>query len=329
MTEQVLVGDIGGTNARFALVDAEQGRATGQWQLEAILTLPTAEFENIDGAIRAYYERNGLAVGQIKRACLALACPVEGERIDMTNNHWCFERQGLASQLDLAELKLVNDFTAMALGMLCVDDSDLLQVGGGVSRDRSARLVIGPGTGLGVSGLVPYSGGWIPLAGEGGHISMAPQDGVEKAILDGFQARYGRVSVERALCGQGLLELYQIKSEIEGVAPVLNTPAEVSKAATEDPDSIAGKALRRFFRMLGSTAGDLVLGIGARGGVYLCGGILPRVRELFVSSDFRQAFEHKGRFREYLQEVPVWLCVAEYPGLLGAAAALENSEVSG
>lgn len=329
MTETVLVGDIGGTNARFALVTVDADAGVNVRALEQVITLATADYDNIDAAIRAYLDMAGCTPGAVRSACLALACPVDGDDIRMTNNHWRFNRTSLMAAVGLERLKLVNDFTAQALGMLCVEDHELIAVGGGTSMPGVARLVIGPGTGLGVGCLVPSSQGWIPLPGEGGHTSLAPQDELEDAILLGFRQRYGRVSVERVLCGQGLLELYQIMADIRGVTAELDSPAAITAAAQSDPQSLAFEVLGRFFRMLGSVAGDDVLAMGTRGGVYLCGGILPRVRELFLNSEFRAAFEYKGRFESYLQAVPVWLCVADNPGLLGAAAALQNPEVRG
>lgn len=324
MIERVLVGDIGGTNARFAWIDSSMAG----FDLQQVKTLATADHSNIDAAIRQYCSDVGIDVPT--RACLALACPVDGEDIRMTNNHWQFNRLKLSRELGLEQLKLVNDFTAQALGMLCVDEDDLLPLGGGESMPRAARLVIGPGTGLGVGSLAYTPGGWLPLPGEGGHVSVAPQNELDDAILAGFRRLYGRVSVERILSGQGLLDLYRVMAELRAVTPELDSPAAVSSAALEDPDSLAADVLHQFFRMLGTVAGDNVLTIGGRGGVYLCGGILPRVRELFLNSpDFRDAFENKGRFREYLAAVPVWLCVAEHPGLLGAAAALDNLLVRG
>ncbi|MBR9865555.1 MAG: glucokinase [Oceanospirillales bacterium] len=321
MTQYALVGDIGGTNARFALV------RPGSVELEYVETLQCSEYDNIDSACRAYFSSVGIA--GIERACLAFACPVQGEVIKMTNNHWHFTRTDLIQQLGLKQLKLVNDFTAMALGMLHIGDDEKIQVGSGRSLEGAARLVIGPGTGLGVSGLVKANDDWIPLSTEGGHISFAPADEADIDLWRVLVARFGRVSVERILCGQGLLSLYQILSEQQGSEVVCQSPAEVSIAAVAGGDAVAVDALQRFCRILGNVAGDNVLTLGARGGVYLCGGILPKVAEFFLQSDFRRAFEDKGRFVDYMQKVPVWLCTAENPGLLGAAAALENSEVSG
>ncbi len=323
--ERVLVGDIGGTNARFALVKP------GTVELTHIVTLATADFPGIEAAIHCYAEQVGAS--GIYRACLALACPVDGDDIDMTNNHWLFRRQQLMNHLGLKQLKLVNDFTAMALGMLHLQPHELLDVHRGdsglYSAERAARLVIGPGTGLGVSGLMPVRDGWVPLSGEGGHVSFAPTNAEESAILQGLQKRYARVSVERILSGQGLLELYQVMADIEGLAAVCRSPVAITAQAQADEHSLGRRALNRFFAILGAVTGDQALTLGARGGVYVCGGILPRVHDLFLASGFHAAMVNKGRFAQYLADVPVWLCLAENPGLLGAAAALDNDEVRG
>ena len=321
VNEWVLVGDIGGTNARFALV------LPGSVKLMHVHTLLCADFINIDDACRAYFDTVGIA--GVRRACLAFACPVQGAEIRMTNNHWRFTREHLARQLNLVELKLINDFTAMALGMLYISENEKVSVGGGQSIDGAARLVIGPGTGLGVSGLVEAKDDWIPLSTEGGHISFAPTDEVEVELWRTLTAQFGRVSVERILCGQGLLNIYRVLCQRGDQAILCTTPAHVSLEAVNGRDPMAIEALNRFCRILGSVVGDNVLTLGARGGVYLCGGILPKVQGFLLDSSFRQSFEDKGRFVEYMQQVPVWLCTAENPGLLGAAAAMENAEVTG
>jgi len=321
MSDYALVGDIGGTNARFALV------GPGSMTLEHVHTLQCLDHVNIDEACRAYFSIVGIS--GVKRACLAFACPVQGEEVRMTNNHWRFTRSTLADQLGFEQLKLVNDFTAMALGMLHVSEEEKIQVGGGQVVEGAARLVIGPGTGLGVSGLVKSNDDWIPLSTEGGHISFAPTDEQEMLVWRALKAEYGRVSVERILCGQGLLNVYEILCHSRNHEMSCTTPAEVSIRAMNGSDPVATESLSLFCRILGAVAGDAVLTLGARGGVYLCGGILPKVREFFMASSFRFAFEDKGRFVDYMRQVPVWLCTAENPGLLGAAAALDNAEVPG
>lgn len=321
MSEYALVADVGGTNARFALVKE------GSVELESVRTLQCDGYDNIDSACQAYFEQVGIEA--VSRAGLAFACPVQQQEIRMTNNHWRFTRDQLSTALGLQQLKLVNDFTAMALGMLNIPSGQCLAVGGGASAENAVRLVIGPGTGLGVSGLVPSENSWVPLSTEGGHIGFAPNDDVEVAILQHLQQRFGRVSVERILCGQGLLNLYQALCSYRGAAMICNTPAQVTEHALAETELVSQEALKRFCSILGRVAGDNVLTLGARGGVYLCGGILPRFSEFFLHSGFREAFEDKGRFKAYMQQVPVWLSLAEHPGLTGAAAALWNTSVPG
>ncbi|GGO87361.1 glucokinase [Marinobacterium nitratireducens] len=316
MSEYALVGDIGGTNARLALVKP------GSVALEAVRTLACADYENLDDACFAYLAEVGIA--GVDRACLAFACPVQGERLRMTNNHWAFHRGEMQRRLGLSELRLLNDFTAMALGMLHIEPSDLLELGGGSVLEGNPKLVIGPGTGLGVSALVPAGDEWVPLATEGGHVGFAPTDEAEVAIWRHLKERYGRVSVERILCGQGLVNLYQALAAYHSQPAPLSQPPEIT-AAAQAGDTLAEETLSRFCRILGEQAGDAVLTLGARGGVYLCGGILPRIRDCLMASDFRRGFEAKGRFADYMKQVPVWLCTAEMPGLLGAAAGLNNS----
>lgn len=331
MKDLSLVGDIGGTNARFALV------REGSLELLHIRTYQCRDYESIMAACTTYLAE--VDVDHVSSACLALACPVDAEHINITNNHWQFTRQQLQQCLGIKQLKLVNDFTAMALGMLYVPEQEMLQIednesefdtsGETNSKSQAARLVIGPGTGLGVSGLIKANDDWIPLSTEGGHISFVPVDDKDVAIWQYLRQQYGRVSAERVLCGQGLVNLYQALSHIAQKDNDVLTAAEVTQKAVMGSDDIAVEALHRFCKMLGTVAGDIVLTLGAKGGVYLCGGILPRVEGFFRQSEFRKAFEDKGRFSEYLQKVPVWLCLADNPGLVGAAAALTNPEVSG
>ena len=312
-----LVADIGGTNARFALVDEDTHA------LQHIRVLACNDYENIDQAILSYLKQVG--VTHIERAAFALACPVDVAHIRMTNNHWNFVPQVLQDALNFKELKLLNDFTAMALGMLEVDDQELIELLPGASQpSHYPRMVLGPGTGLGVSTLIPYQQGWHALSTEGGHVSFAPTDELSLEIWKALMARHGRVSVERILSGQGLLNTYLIVCEHYRVPPLATTPAEVTALALTD-DVQAKLALNKFCQILGEVAGDAVLLVGAKGGVYLCGGILPRIIDFVKRSDFIQGFYHKGRFENYLKEVPVWLCTAEYPGLLGCAAAFKSS----
>ncbi|GAA3960460.1 glucokinase [Allohahella marinimesophila] len=320
LTEELaLVGDIGGTNARLALVKA------GEVRPSAVEILPCSEYENLDAAVVDYLRRAG--VDHVTKACLAVASPVRGGQVRMTNNHWRFTIEDTRQQFDWREFKVINDFTAMALGVLHVKPEHQTRICGGSGDPARAKLVIGPGTGLGVSGLVPIRDGWVPLMTEGGHVDFAPVDDREMAILRILRARFGRVSVERILCGQGLLNLYQAHAEIDGVAAPLNSPELITAAALEASDPLARGALRHFCEMLGRVAGNAALTIGALGGVYICGGIVPRFVEFLAESNFRTAFEDKGRMRPLMQSTPVFVVTEPYTGLLGAAEALVNTEV--
>ncbi|WP_246624569.1 glucokinase [Oceanobacter mangrovi] len=318
--DAALVADIGGTNARFALVEA------GSLELQQVMTLATASFANIDDAIHFYLQQAGAP--RVQRACLALACPVEQDPLSMTNSHWCFSRAELQTRFGWQQLRLVNDFTAMALAMLHLDDDDLVEIHRGQTIDGAPRLVIGPGTGLGVSALIPVGCDWYPLSSEGGHVSFAPTNQADLKIWQAFRQRYPRLSVERLLSGQGLLELYQLLVDIESQPRVCETAAEVTGLALQQGCPLALASWQHFLAILGAVVGDHVLTLGARGGVYLCGGILPRVQPLLADSNFIAAMINKGRYQSYLEAVPVWLCSAENPGLVGAAVALDNPLLS-
>ncbi|MCH4813015.1 glucokinase [Vreelandella neptunia] len=316
-----LIGDIGGTNARLALV------APGEVTPHDIINLPCADYPGVIEAVQDYLNRVGATGDNApQEACLAFACPVHAERVKMTNNHWDFLKSDVQQQLNLSLFKVINDFTAQALGVPHVAASDLVEVQPGKSQGHATRLVIGPGTGLGVAGVFPGQHAWIPLPTEGGHVTFAPTDDTERAILDIFKQRRTRISVERILCGQGLLELYQAYCTLEGMEPRFTSPAEVTTAANQG-DSLATAALLRFLKILGDVCGDATLTMGARGGVYLCGGILPRLLEWLPKSDLRAAFVNKGRMGTYNADIPIWVVTAPWTGLLGAAEALHNEEV--
>lgn len=314
--EYHLVGDVGGTHARLALLKGDSN------QLISIETRHCVDFPSLQAAIHDYLE--GQQVKHLESACLALACPVNADRIQFTNNPWNFSREELRAEFHLKSIRLVNDFTAMALGMLQVPQDQRLSLTPQLTWKNEVRAVIGPGTGLGFSALIPNGSDWHALSTEGGHVAFAPRDEVELEVLRILMKRHNnRVSAERVLCGQGLVNIYSALAEIQYLDAPLNTPASITQAAS-DGDLLAQQALNRFCNMLGDYAGDMVLALGAMGGVYLCGGILPRIQQQFLSSDFLTHFTNKGRFSEYLKQVPVVLSLAEQPGLMGAAVALRQ-----
>lgn len=336
MSRPALLGDIGGTNARFALT------TPGAIAPHAIHSLPCADYSGPVAAIRDYLTRIGIGGpgsdnGKSPReVCLAFACPVHNERIAMTNNPWRFTRQDVREALGLTLFKAINDFEAQALGVPHVAEHEMVTLQAGITAPHATRLVIGPGTGLGMAGVFPGKHGWIPLPTEGGHVSFAPTDQQELALLDylrrhcfrhdGFPHHDGRISVERLLCGQGMLNLYFAHCALGGATPSCDSPAAVTRAAANG-DALARDTILRFLKILGDVSGDAALTLGARGGVYLCGGILPRLLNWLPESRFLEAFTNKGRMQRYTADIPVKVVTAPWTGLLGAAEALHNEEV--
>ncbi|MBU2710651.1 glucokinase [Zooshikella harenae] len=318
MSSQVaLVGDIGGTNARFALFDL-----TTQ-SLQQIQVLACKDYDNIDQAITHYLAQQSASPD---KACLAFACPVHNAQVHMTNNHWHFDKQTLKASLGLQQLRVINDFTALALALPVLPSEDLCQVGEGKVVDDKPKLVLGPGTGMGVAGLVRTQQGWLPIPTEGGHVDFAPRNELEVEVWRYLHRCFEHVSVERILSGSGLANLYQALAAVSGQQASVVDPSHITTAGCKGSDKIASQTLDLFSEILGSVAGNAALTIGALGGVYIAGGIIPRFKAYFVQSGFRNAFIEKGRFREYLSAVPTYLVLAEYPGLLGATQGLLSSE---
>lgn len=313
-----LLADVGGTNARFA------------WQagpgapIESVQTLPCAEFPTLEAAMRTYL--GGLVQPRPKVAAVAIANPVHGDQVRMTNHHWSFSISALRQALGFARLEVLNDFTALALALPGLPASDKRQIGGQAALPHAAIGLIGPGTGLGVSGLLPDGrGGWVPLQGEGGHVSLAATTARERTVVQALHQRHGHASAERAVSGMGLLDIYSILCEADGVALSPDcTAAQVSEAGLAG-DALAREALLMMCAFLGSVAGNLALTLGAKGGVYIGGGIVPRLGAFFDESPFRERFEAKGRFRPYLAEIPVWvITAAQSPALAGTAVVLNG-----
>lgn len=312
------LGDIGGTNARFGW-QAEPGAPITHLQV-----LLCAEHASLADAAQAYLREQQLSGAAC--AAFGIATPITGEHVRLTNHHWTFSVHALRTTLGLRRLLVLNDFTALALSLRTLPASALRQVGSGAPAPEAPVALIGPGTGLGVSGLLPigYRDKWMPLAGEGGHVTLAASTDEEYAVLSHLRRRYGHASAERVVSGTGLVDLYHTLCELrEGVGRDITTPADVLERALESPQSTAHHAIDLFCGFLGSVAGDLALTLGARGGVYIGGGIVPRLGNSFDASPFRRRFEDKGRFRSYLENVPTWVIEsAVSPALAGASTAL-------
>ncbi len=306
-----VVADIGGTHARFALQHAEQP------ELIHPRTYFCADYARMEDALGAFVRECDLPV---QRAALAIATPITGDEVQMTNHHWRFSIARARTELQLDELHVLNDFTALALSLPHIPDHQLQQIGGSVATPHGVIGVIGPGTGLGVSGLIWSGDTWLPLSGEGGHASFAPRNEREWRVAQILSRRYGaHPSYERLVSGPGLCALYESLCEIDGVDPQAYRPADVARLAAEQHDARLGEVFDIFCAALGNAAGNLALTLGARGGIYIGGGIVPRWGEKFAQSGFRAAFESKGRLRDYLRDIPVYVINAQSPALLGVA----------
>ena len=310
-----LLADVGGTNARFAL--QQKGGP-----LTRIEVLPAADFETLEAAAKHYLRQAGQP--DVRQAAIGIATAITGDNVEMTNSPWQFSIEKLRNALGLSELFVLNDFTALAWALPGLAADELVQVGGGQPVANAARALIGPGTGLGVSGLIPDAyGGFSALAGEGGHTAFAPTTEEELALWRAGTEAWGRVSVERLVSGPGLRFIYETLCRVAGEAPQALEPQDVSDQALAGTDARCGQALRAFLGILGQTAGDLALTLGARGGVYIGGGIVPRLGDYFSKSPFRQRFEDKGRFEAYNAAIPVFVIHGAHPALAGAAAYLD------
>jgi len=314
-----LLGDVGGTNARFGWqANADSG-------IEHVLVLPCAAHETLEAAIRTYLELKSLPMP--RTGALGIANPITGDVIRMTNHHWSFSISEMQRSLGLQQLNVINDFTALALALPSIATDNLVQVGGTVAEAYAPKALIGAGTGLGVSGLMPTDANdhWVAIAGEGGHVTLAAQTESEYRVIELIRQRYGHVSAERVLSGQGLVDLYLALRQMQKQQPVdVAGAAEITAWALQNKDPLALQSIDMFAGFLGSVTGDLALTLGARGGVYLGGGIVPRWLGWFETSQFRERFEAKGRFNAYLKDIPVWVInAAESPALLGAARSLQ------
>jgi len=321
-----LIGDIGGTNARFAITD-----------LDAVVpdiahaqSLPCAGFASLQHAAEHYLDTVGL---RPRRAAIAVASPVDADEIRLTNRAWSFSRSELQRVLGLDELRLLNDFGAVAWAVPSIDAAHRITLHGDPHQSlRGPVSVLGPGTGLGVALLIGNGEhGWHVVETEGGHVSFAPLGDEEQAIARWISARFGRASNERLLCGTGLSYIDAALSGAEPGSPLdrslsLREPGDIVAAALEGHDLLARRSLARFCAILGSVAGDAALIHGART-VMIAGGIVPRFVPFLRSSAFRERFLAKGRFAPYLESVAIHVVTHPHPGLLGAAVALRQSAV--
>ncbi|PRC95183.1 glucokinase [Solimicrobium silvestre] len=312
-----LIADIGATYARFAL-------ETSRGEFAQITSLPCADYPDFYSAITNYMST--LKPIQILHAAIAVANPVVGDSVIMTNYHWQFSIESMRIQLGLETLVIVNDFTALAMAVPRLGAQDIRKIGGGVAIDHTKQSVIGilgPGSGLGVSGLIPAGDGWVSLGSEGGHSSFSPRNEREIAVLRYAWKSFDHVSFERLLSGPGMELMYRALADYANVPGKNLTAAEITDCALNNTDSVCVETLELFCSLLGTAAANLAVTLGALGGIYIGGGIIPRLGSYFEQSPFRARFEQKGRFSSYLQAIPTFVITAEHATFIGISEILE------
>lgn len=308
-----MLADIGGTNARFAL-------ESGTGEIGQVRVYPCADYPGVAEVIRQYLKDT--KVGRVSHAAIAIANPVDGDQVRMTNHDWTFSIEATRRALGFETLLVVNDFTALAMALPGLTDAQRSQVGGGQLRQNCVIGLLGPGTGLGVSGLIPADNRWIALGSEGGHASFSPQDEREDLVLQFARKKSPHVSFERVCSGPGIELIYcALNARERKMLPASIDTAEIVKHAHEG-EALAAETIECFCGILGSFSGNIAMTLGSHGGIYIGGGVVPRLGELFTRSSFRQRFEAKGRFDAYLANVPTYVITAEYPAFLGVSAIL-------
>lgn len=313
MTELALVGDIGGTNSRFGLVEPGTTRVT------QVAVQKNDNFASLEDSIAAYVKAKG--VSALAGAAIAVAGPVEGETVHLTNRNWSFTRESLRKAADARHFRLLNDFEALALALPHLDGEDVVQIGGELPQKPAVKIVLGPGTGLGMATLAPLpQGGWMALPGEVGHTTLPV---VTQAEFD-WRERMSKPGVlfesEDAITGGGLLRMYRAAA----ANPTLQTPEAVLQAALAGTDEAAVRTLDQFIVWLARIAGDAAMTMQAKGGVYLAGGIAPSIAEKLKSGPFRSIFEEKGRLAFVMKPIPVYVIVDKFPAFKGCAAAIAD-----
>lgn len=307
-----LVADIGGTNTRFAI-------ATAGGELLKPATLETRRAGSLPQAAEAYLQRIDLP--RPERGCFAVAGPIEGDAVRLTNHDWEFSVEEVRRELGLEQLRVINDFEAIALALPALGAGDLIQVGGDRPVPGRPKAVLGPGTGLGVAQLVETHEGFVPIATEGGHASIGPRDEAELQILATLLRHGQQLSREALLSGPGIERIYWALCMQGGGAYEGHTAAEIRQHAVDGTDPVCRRALLHFCAFLGTAAGDQALCCGAEGGVYIAGGIVRRFTDFLRASRFRERFEDKGPMHDYVCKIPVYVISRDNPGMIGAARA--------
>lgn len=309
-----LVADIGGTNARFALAD-DAGN------INTIQVLAAQDYPQFSDALRHYLD---IADGQkIDAAAIAVAAPVHQDKFGFANSHWQIDKRAIEAMLNGQPVRWMNDFEAQAWGVLGLKQEQLVEVKSGTVNAGGNKLLLGPGTGIGIAGLVASQQGWVPVVGEGGHAAFAPTNDLEMAVHDLLLKQRDYVAWENLISGSGLPLLYKTLAQVLDMPVQCHTGADISQAAYRaDPEPLAQQTMHIFFRQLGHICASSAFIMGATGGVYLTGGILPKLRTELLASEFVSAFTRHHLPLNYLADMPVYLNLDEHLGLLGAAKTL-------
>jgi len=316
--ETVLTGDIGGTNARFALF------REGQFIESSYHQLPVADQPDLADTIAAYFSIVGNDVKAVSKIALSVASTAEyDDSMELTNNKVSFKVSDLVARFGLQQARVVNDFTAAALGVVCLPEQNIKLLHKGFEDPDAPKAVLGAGTGLGVSGLINAGTHWIPLQGQGGHVTMVAQTERELAIRNVIAGDLGHVSAERYLSGPGTVRVYNAVCVLEGVEPEFTRASDITAAAMNGSCEISAEVLSLFCKNLGIVAGDLAVTLGSSGGIYIAGGIVRHLGAYFTDSDFLYWLHYKGRFSEFVKQMPVWLVTGGEPALFGAYQSLK------
>ncbi|MDB9864169.1 glucokinase [Candidatus Thioglobus sp.] len=312
-----MVGDIGGTNARFALV------APGKSELMSIKTLQCTKFDTVQEAIKSYL--SSINDAEIGSACIASAGTTHLDIFKPANNDWVINKSNVSSALNDIQVNWINDFSAQALATTTLKDDDVIVINQGAIQPERVRLVIGPGTGLGTCGLINSSSGWVPLPAQGGHSDFAPNSSLEIEIWTLLQKQFGHVAVERILSGPGIVNLYKALCQINGNEALFNSPSEITSAAIKvNPDSMSKETLHLFCRIFGSVTGTIALSTGCLGGIYITSDLVRNFLDFFIDSDFLKSFEDKGRLKYYMTDIPIFISKKENMGLIGSTYQLNK-----
>lgn len=312
MSAEFLVADIGGTNVRFAIAEID---SQNNINIENLSVLPTENWLYLEDAVADYLTHVGRSP---KRAAIAFAGPINKDDVSMTNGTWQFYQSELAPFLKMEEVKVMNDFHAKACSLPLLKESQLHQIGGGEIEERGNKIVVGPGTGIGVGALVSVGDKWRAIASEGGHIGYSPNGDLEKEIFNVLAKEHDRISVEDFVSGRGLSNIYYAIGAVNGHNNLKISPAEINKKAHNDKDADSIETLMVFSSMLGSFTSDMAGTFNATGGVYLTGGVLPKIKDYFLKSGFRDRFEENENL-PFVRDIRTNLILEDQPALYGAA----------